>query len=67
MEQKSGIYTTELWITLSGMVINLAVAYNLLTADEASAWAAFMSAAVNVVLAAVYTWSRTRVKTNGVG
>jgi len=64
---KPGHKTTELYVTVLATALNLAVVYGLATVDETNAWLAFGTALIGIVPAIVYTWSRTRVKTNGLG
>ncbi|MCO5189362.1 MAG: hypothetical protein M9918_14350 [Anaerolineae bacterium] len=58
--------TTELWLAVGVSAISLAVAYGLITTDEASAWQALAAAVIPLALAIVsqsYSKSRAAVKT----
>ncbi len=66
-EPKTGLKTSELWVTVLATALNLAVVYGVATVDETTAWLAFGTALIGIVPAIVYTWSRTKVKTNGLG
>lgn len=65
MDTKPGYLTTELWLAVGVSVISLAVAYGLITIDEASAWQALAAAVIPLALAIVsqsYSKSRAAVK-----
>jgi uncharacterized membrane protein len=58
---KSGLQTTEGWITFAIVVVGLVIASGLLPVDSTAMKIAGLAAAVLKALA--YTWSRTVVKT----
>ena len=58
---KSGIKTTEAWITFAIVAVGLVIASGLLPVDSIPMRIASLAAAVLKALA--YTWSRTMVKT----
>ena len=71
-EVKPGIKTTELWVSVINGIVNLAMAYGALNAEQAEAWAqlggALAFAAAASLPLAVYVWSRAKVKAeNGAG
>lgn len=71
---KSGIKTSEAWVTIGAAIISILVASGVLTPDDAvnfdSALAESIQALEKLIgvagplfAAGVYTWSRTKIKT----
>lgn len=60
---KSGIYTTELWVTLISLGLAVLVTHGILNQEEADSWKELLIALLPLAVpAVVYVWSRTRLK-----
>jgi heme/copper-type cytochrome/quinol oxidase subunit 4 len=65
---KSGVYTTEFWITVVTTVLSFLVAFNVLSSEEAETWKGMIVALIpGVITLVMYIWSRTRVKQHTAG
>lgn len=60
---KSGYATTELYVTLIGLVLSMLVMSGVLTDEEAQTWQELLVKLLAIALpVATYVWSRTRLK-----
>ena len=60
---KPGIYTTELWVSVLGLILSVLVLNGNLTQDQAdTATEALVQLLPIVVIVIGYVWSRTRLK-----
>ena len=63
-EVKSGVYTSEMWITVATTVLSFLATFGVLSQEEATTWRELVVPLIPGVVAVVaYIWSRTRVKT----
>ncbi len=66
-ETKPGKKTSELWFAVVSTVLALARVYGLIGVEESEAWQGLVEALILVLPSIIYTWSRTKVKTNALG
>lgn len=59
---KPGYQTSEFWVTIAATVVSLLKVYGVVGEEDGAAWLALVEAIIPAILAAVYVWSRTRLK-----
>ena len=62
MELKSGVKTTELWLSLATSIVGILVVNGQLTQEEANAWLLVLGSVIALFPVLGYTISRTVLK-----